>query len=106
MRVDIVDVFWLKPGTTQGVAHRPFGPVAILVHIASVWVPFTSESKEAVAAYPEILKEIKLAQVLGRPIYQIVPYGVSEPHVIPGTGRIVPWDWDAIRRTLVTIPRH
>ena len=39
-----------------------------------------------------VLKEIKLAQVLGRPICQIVPYGVSEPHVIPGTGRIVPWD--------------
>ncbi|HPE36952.1 MAG TPA: transporter associated domain-containing protein, partial [Spirochaetales bacterium] len=39
----------------------------ILVHIASVWVPFTSESKEAVAHYPEIIKEIKLAlQEAGR----------------------------------------
>jgi DNA topoisomerase-6 subunit B len=38
-----------------------------VVHIASVWVPFTSESKEAVAHYPEILKEIKLAlQECGR----------------------------------------
>ena len=36
-------------------------PMAVLVHIASVWVPFTSESKEAVASYPEILKEIRLA---------------------------------------------
>jgi DNA topoisomerase-6 subunit B len=26
-----------------------------------VWVPFTSESKEAVASYDEILKEIRLA---------------------------------------------
>jgi len=26
-----------------------------------VWVPFTSESKEAVASYPEIVKEIRLA---------------------------------------------
>ncbi|MCH9021995.1 MAG: DNA topoisomerase VI subunit B, partial [Planctomycetes bacterium] len=26
-----------------------------------VWVPFTSESKEAVAHYPELIKEIKLA---------------------------------------------
>ena len=34
--------------------------MAIIVHIASVWVPFTSESKEAIASYPEILKEIKL----------------------------------------------
>ena len=35
--------------------------------IASVWVPFTSESKEAIAHYPEIIKEIKLAlQEVGR----------------------------------------
>ena len=34
--------------------------MAILVHIASVWVPYTSESKEAIEPYPEILKEIKL----------------------------------------------
>jgi DNA topoisomerase-6 subunit B len=36
-------------------------PVAIFVHLASVWVPFTSESKEAIASYPVIIKEIKLA---------------------------------------------
>jgi DNA topoisomerase-6 subunit B len=29
-----------------------------MVHIASVWVPFTSESKEAIAHYPEIIREI------------------------------------------------
>jgi DNA topoisomerase-6 subunit B len=41
--------------------------MALLVHIASVWVPFTSESKEAVAHYPDILKEIQLAaQECGR----------------------------------------
>jgi DNA topoisomerase-6 subunit B len=34
--------------------------MAILVHVASVWVPYTSESKEAVEPYPEIVKEIKL----------------------------------------------
>ncbi len=38
-----------------------------MVHIASVWVPFTSESKEAVADYDEIVKETKLAlQGVGR----------------------------------------
>tara|TARA_B100000131_G_C17758180_1_gene468054 strand:- start:114 stop:578 length:465 start_codon:yes stop_codon:yes gene_type:complete len=38
-----------------------------MVHMASVWVPFTSESKEAVAHYPEIQKEIRLAlQAVGR----------------------------------------
>ena len=39
----------------------PEGPVVIFVHICSVWVPFTSESKEAVASYPVIMKEVKLA---------------------------------------------
>jgi DNA topoisomerase-6 subunit B len=35
--------------------------------MASVWVPFTSESKEAIASYPEIMKEIRLAlQECGR----------------------------------------
>jgi DNA topoisomerase VI subunit B len=33
----------------------------IFVHMASVWVPFTSESKEAIADYDEIQKEITLA---------------------------------------------
>ena len=42
-------------------------PMAILIHIASVWVPFTSESKAAIASYPEILKELKLGlQECGR----------------------------------------
>ena len=38
-----------------------------MVHMASVWVPFTSESKEAVAGYPEIQKELRLGlQAVGR----------------------------------------
>jgi DNA topoisomerase-6 subunit B len=38
-----------------------------MVHMASVWVPFTSESKEAIAAYPEIMKELRLGlQAVGR----------------------------------------
>jgi DNA topoisomerase-6 subunit B len=45
----------------------PLGPLLLMVHIASVWVPFTSESKEAIAHYPEIVKEIKLGlQECGR----------------------------------------
>ncbi|HET6369647.1 MAG TPA: hypothetical protein VFG95_00525 [Nitrospiria bacterium] len=35
--------------------------MVIFVHMASVWVPFTSESKEAIADYDEIRKEILLA---------------------------------------------
>jgi DNA topoisomerase-6 subunit B len=45
----------------------PIGPMLLVVHIASVWVPFTSESKEAIAHYPEIIKEIRLGlQECGR----------------------------------------
>jgi len=41
--------------------------MVVFVHMASVWVPFTSESKEAIADYDEIRKEIRLAlQECGR----------------------------------------
>lgn len=39
----------------------PVGPLVVMIHMASVWVPFTSESKEAIADYDEIRKEMKLA---------------------------------------------
>jgi DNA topoisomerase-6 subunit B len=52
---------WRSYGLQQSKGALPPGPLVILVHIASVWVPFTSESKEAVAHYPEIIKEFKLA---------------------------------------------
>jgi DNA topoisomerase-6 subunit B len=44
-----------------------------MVHIASVWVPFTSESKEAIAHYPEIVKELRLAlQECGRRVAHFI----------------------------------
>jgi DNA topoisomerase-6 subunit B len=51
---------WKGYGFAQPKGSSPVGPMVLLVHIASVWVPFTSESKEAIAHYPEIIKEIKL----------------------------------------------
>ena len=58
---------WKLYGLTQGRGALPSGPLTVVVHMASVWVPFTSESKEAIASYPEILKEIRLAlQECGR----------------------------------------
>ncbi len=42
-------------------AKAPMGPVMILVHVASTNVPFTSESKDAIADIPEIEDEIELA---------------------------------------------
>jgi DNA topoisomerase-6 subunit B len=44
-----------------------------MVHIASVWVPFTSESKEAIAHYPEIIKELRLGlQECGRKVSHFI----------------------------------
>ncbi|NQT36433.1 MAG: DNA topoisomerase VI subunit B, partial [Planctomycetes bacterium] len=58
---------WRSYGLSQSRGSLPGGPVTLMVHMASVWVPFTSESKEAVASYPEIRKELRLAlQSVGR----------------------------------------
>jgi DNA topoisomerase-6 subunit B len=63
----IMEVNWRNYSLSQSRGALPRGQVMLMVHIASVWVPFTSESKEAVAHYPEIIKEIKLAvQECGR----------------------------------------
>lgn len=63
----ILDTNWRNYGITQPRSGTPEGPLVIFVHMASVWVPFTSESKEAIADYDEIRKEIKLAiQECGR----------------------------------------
>jgi len=39
----------------------PVGPVVVSVHVASTKVPFTSESKDAIADIPEIIDEVELA---------------------------------------------
>ncbi len=63
----VTSMNWRSYGLSQSAGSMPVGPIAILIHIASVWVPFTSESKEAIAHYPEIIKDIKLAlQECGR----------------------------------------
>ena len=63
----VLDTNWRNYGLSQSRGAMPTGRVLLMVHIASVWVPFTSESKEAIAHYPEIIKEIKLAvQECGR----------------------------------------
>jgi DNA topoisomerase VI subunit B len=60
-------------GLSQSKGALPVGPCSIVVHLGSVWVPFTSESKEAIAHYPEIIKEIKLAvQECGRKLASYV----------------------------------
>ena len=57
----VLDTSWRNYGVAQSRGAVPAGPMVIFVHMASVWVPFTSESKEAIADYDEIRKEITLA---------------------------------------------
>ncbi|MGI8982723.1 MAG: DNA topoisomerase VI subunit B [Pirellulaceae bacterium] len=58
---------WRSYGLSQSRGQLPQGPITVMVHMASVWVPFTSESKEAIAGYPEIQKELRLGlQAVGR----------------------------------------
>jgi DNA topoisomerase-6 subunit B len=75
----VIDTAWRNYNVQQSRGSTPIGPIVLLVHIASVWVPFTSESKEAIAHYPEILKEIKLAvQDCGRKLSMFIRRGLRE----------------------------
>jgi DNA topoisomerase-6 subunit B len=69
----IITTNWKSYGLQQSNGSIPTGPLTILVHMCSVWVPFTSESKEALAHYPDIIKELKLAvQEAGRKLQMYV----------------------------------
>lgn len=57
----VKDVDWRRYNLQQSGNNIPIGPMKLVIHMCSVWVPFVSESKEAVAGYPEIIKEAKLA---------------------------------------------
>ena len=63
----MIGVEWRNYRISQSSGAMPTGPLLVAVHVASVWVPFTSESKEAIAHYPEIMREIRLGlQECGR----------------------------------------
>jgi DNA topoisomerase-6 subunit B len=57
----VTETNWRNYDLQQPRESLPVGPLVIMIHMASVWVPFTSESKEAIADYDEIRKEMKLA---------------------------------------------
>jgi DNA topoisomerase-6 subunit B len=53
---------WRNYGLDQpGGSGMPNGPAVVMVHVASTNVPFTSESKDAVANVPAIEDEVELA---------------------------------------------
>ena len=114
----VVKTDWRNYLLSQPKGSLPVGPMALLVHIASVWVPFTSESKEAVAHYPEILREIQLAaQECGRKLaahirkrqhadYQAQRRSIFELYiheVAQAIGKIVGRSPDPIRRDFMRV---
>lgn len=52
---------WKQYGISQPGGGVPFGPFVLLIHIASTNVPFTSESKDAIADIDIIQEETELA---------------------------------------------
>jgi len=107
---------WRSYGIQQPAGGFPIGPMIVVVHLCSVWVPFTSESKEAVAHYPEIIKEIKLAlQECGRKLgayirkkvkaeqeaKRISLFEVYTEEVAQDLSRIVVQDKENIKKTLL-----
>ncbi len=69
----VISTDWRSYQMQQPKGALPIGPMLLLIHIASVWVPFTSESKEAIAHYDEIVKEMRLAlQECGRRVAMFI----------------------------------
>ncbi len=114
----VVKTDWRNYLLSQPKGSLPVGPMALLVHIASVWVPFTSEAKEAVAHYPEITREIQLAaQECGRKLaahirkkqhadYQAQRRSIFELYiqeVASSIGRITGRSADPIKRELLRV---
>jgi len=63
----VEEVDWRNYGLSQPSGSLPQAPIIIFVDFLSVWIPYKSEGKQAIAEYPEIIKEIKLAlQEAGR----------------------------------------
>lgn len=56
-----LEVDWRRYGLKKSGNGFPEAPLIVSIHFASVWVPYTSESKEAISSYDDIIREIKLA---------------------------------------------
>ncbi|HPJ30144.1 MAG TPA: DNA topoisomerase VI subunit B [Methanothrix sp.] len=56
----IENISWKTYSLSQPGGGVPTGPIALIVHVASTNIPFTSESKDAVADVPEIVSEVEL----------------------------------------------
>jgi len=117
----VVDTNWRAYGLSQPKGSLPQGPMVLLVHMASVWVPFTSESKEAVAHYPEILREMQLAlQECGRKLGVFLRRREQERHeqrrrsifemyigeLVQSLGKLTPVDRRKLQQDLLVLARQ
>lgn len=100
----VLGTSWRNYGVTQSKGALPTAPMVILIHMASVWVPFTSESKEAVAHYPEIIKEMTLAlQEAGRQLKRYINRRAREKDALKKKSYIqkyIPHIGDALQEIL------
>lgn len=117
----VVDLEWRRYGISQPTGSMPVAPLVVMVHMASVWVPFTSESKEAIADYDEIRKEMRLALLeCGRKLqayvnrrkkqrYEGERRSVFERYigeVVAAVNTIKPIDTEELGHRLLEIARH
>ena len=64
---------WRAYGLNQSRGSLPSGPITVMVHMASVWVPFTNESKEAIAGISRNSEGAAAGLASGRPQAGHVP---------------------------------
>jgi nucleoside 2-deoxyribosyltransferase len=47
---------------------------------------------------PGVLKEVKIARALKKPIYQIIGYKNGNYTPVPDAGRLYSWNWDNLKK--------
>ncbi|MFH7902974.1 MAG: DNA topoisomerase VI subunit B [Candidatus Aenigmatarchaeota archaeon] len=57
----LMSINWNHYGIQSGNSNLPADNMLILIDFLSVWIPYKSEGKQAIAEYPEIIKELELS---------------------------------------------
>ena len=53
-----------------------------------------------------VMKEVAIGRALGKRIIQIIPRAGGNPHPIPAAGRVVRWEWQAVKTAIAQTPRR
>jgi hypothetical protein len=54
---------------------------------------------------PGVLKEVKIARALKKPIYQIIGYKNGNYTPVPDAGKLYSWNWDNLKKLFEEIKR-